>query len=444
MRLNTAPKNTAVTHEGAPAAKMNAMQALRRSVLACLLWEDSFYESGEEIGARIASLAVIVPPEELAALAIEAREKQNLWHVPLLLLSVLAHTGKGKSLVRQTIERVIQRSDELAEFLVIHAKMNGVTPDKLKSKLSAQMKRGLASAFRKFDSYQLSKYDRAGAVRLRDVLFLVHPKPVNDEQQALWNQLVKNELAVPDTWETELSAGKDKKETFERLIRERKLGYFALIRNLRNMVEAGVDETLVNDAIIARKGGVERVLPFRFVSAVSAAPTYAKALSVALLAAVKTLPPLPGKTIVMVDTSGSMQSPLSAKSKVQRVEAAASLAALINGDVRLFQFASGVEEVPFFPGLAGIETVRGRIGRVGHGTDIGLAVEVANRLPHDRLIVISDEQSMGRVPDPVAKRAYMINVAAYQNGVGYGRWVHLDGFSEAVLKWIAEYELAMS
>jgi hypothetical protein len=54
--------------------------------------------------------------------------------------------------------------------------------------------------------------------------------------------------------------------------------------------------------------------------------------------------------------------------------------------------------------------------------------------------VITDEQSHDAVPDPVAPLAYMINVASYRNGVGYGRWVHIDGFSEQVLRFIAEYE----
>ena len=61
-------------------------------------------------------------------------------------------------------------------------------------------------------------------------------------------------------------------------------------------------------------------------------------------------------------------------------------------------------------------------------------------LAHDRLIVVTDEQSHDRVPQPVAKRSYMINVGSYRNGVGYGPWTHIDGFSEAVIRFIAEVE----
>jgi len=116
------------------------------------------------------------------------------------------------------------------------------------------MKRGLARAFAKFDEYALAKYDRESAVRLRDVLFLSHPKAENEAQDALWKRLIADELKTPDTWQVALSGGADKRETFERLIREVQLGYLALLRNLRNMIEAGCDHDLVRAAIIARKG----------------------------------------------------------------------------------------------------------------------------------------------------------------------------------------------
>src|SRR6185436_11835319 len=93
----------------------------------------------------------------------------------------------------------------------------------------------------------LAKYDRAGQVKLRDVLFLSHAKPKDAAQAALWKQFVDGRLPVPDTWEVALSAtGQSqaaKREVWERLLRENKLGALALLRNLRNMKQAGVDET---------------------------------------------------------------------------------------------------------------------------------------------------------------------------------------------------------
>src|SRR5690606_26661355 len=138
-----------------------------------------------------------------------------------------------------------------------------------------------------------------------DVLFLCHAKPENDQQAETWKQLVEGTLPSPDTWEVGLSTGGDKKETFERLIKEEKLGYFALIRNLRNMSQAGVDRKMVLKAIRARKGGAEKVLPFRYVAAVRAAPEYSEALNDALIKTVEELPKLSGATVVLVDISGS-------------------------------------------------------------------------------------------------------------------------------------------
>jgi 60 kDa SS-A/Ro ribonucleoprotein len=192
------------TDEGAPAVRLTPEQALRRSVLACMLWEREFYEDGFTIAARIAELVPQVPAVRVAALAVEARSAMKLRHVPLLLVREMARHASHRSLVAQTLAAVIQRADELAEFLAIYwADSTGAGKN---IPLSAQVKKGLAAAFTRFDEYALAKYDRAAEVRLRDVLFLCHAKPVDAAQAALWKRLVAGELATPDTWEVALSA----------------------------------------------------------------------------------------------------------------------------------------------------------------------------------------------------------------------------------------------
>src|SRR5215471_14690235 len=234
------------THEGAPARNISPELQLRRSVLACLLWESQFYEDGVEIAGRIAELVPKVGAEKVAALAIEAREQMKLRHAPLLLVREMARHATHRRLVAETLERVIQRADELSEFVAIYWK-DGRVP------LSAQVKKGLAAAFPKFDEYQLAKYDRGGPIKLRDVLFLSHAKPHDAAQASVWKKLVWGRLATPDTWEVAFSAsGKEgadgdenqKREAWERLLREQKLGALALLRNLRNMRETGVEEAL--------------------------------------------------------------------------------------------------------------------------------------------------------------------------------------------------------
>ncbi len=428
MRFSIFNKRPDVTAEGAPAYILTAEQKLRRSVLSCLLWEDEFYEDGQTIADRILALAAEVAPQTVADLAVEARVSFKLRHVPLLLLCALIKAGGP--LVAPTIERVIQRADELTELVALYWR-NGKRP------LSKQMKLGLARAFVKFDAYALAKYDRSGPVRLRDVLFLSHARPKDEAQAALWKQLADQALPSPDTWEVALSGGADKAETFTRLLTERKLGYLALLRNLRNMDQAGVAEGLVTEAIIARRGA-ERVLPFRYVAAARAAPRFEPWLDQALSEAILESPILPGQTIVLVDVSGSMDAKLSARSDLTRLDAAATLAAILPGKVRIFTFSTEVKEVPPRRGMAGVDAI---VRSQPHGgTELGKAVKKINALPHDRLIVITDEQSHDKVPDPVAAKAYMINVASARNGVGYGAWTHIDGFSEAVLTYVRTFE----
>jgi 60 kDa SS-A/Ro ribonucleoprotein len=99
------------THEGGPAKVLTAEQRLRRSVLSCMLWESEFYEDGAEIAARIRELVPMVAAERVAELAVEARERMKLRHVPLLLVREMARVATHRGLVAETLGRVIQRAD---------------------------------------------------------------------------------------------------------------------------------------------------------------------------------------------------------------------------------------------------------------------------------------------------------------------------------------------
>jgi 60 kDa SS-A/Ro ribonucleoprotein len=433
-RLNTLNLNFGPhTHEGASARHISPELQLRRSVLACLLWESQFYEDGVEIAGRIAELVPKVAVEKVAALAIEAREQMKLRHAPLLLVREMARHKTHRHLVGDTLARVIQRADELSEFVAIYWK-DGRVP------LSGQVKKGLAAAFPKFDEYQLAKYDRGGPIKLRDVLFLSHAKPRDAAQAGVWKRLIWGRLTTPDTWEVALSSGAEKREAWERLLREQKLGALALLRNLRNMKDAGVDEDLVLAAL--REMSTARVLPFRFLAAARYAPQWEETLEQAMLKSVATQEKLPGKTIVLVDISGSMIAPLSRRSEMQRTDAAYGLAVLlreIGEKVGVFSFSDHLAEVPARRGFALRDAID---ASQQHGaTYMGKAVEELNKKEgYDRLIVITDEQAHDSVPAPKGK-GYVINVASYKNGVGYGKWTHIDGWSEAVIEYIRTLEL---
>ncbi len=432
-RLNMLNLNFgARTHEGAPARNISTELQLRRSVLACLLWESQFYEDGVEIAGRIAELVPKVAAEKVAGLAVEAREQMKLRHAPLLLVREMARHATHRGLVAETLARVIQRADELAEFVAIYWK-DGRVP------LSGQVKKGLAAAFPKFDAYALAKYDRGGAVKLRDVLFLAHAKPRDEAQAEVWKRLIGGELSAPDTWEVALSSGADKREAWERLLREQNLGALALLRNLRNMREAGVEEGLVVNALGAMS--TARVLPFRFLAAARYAPQWEEALEQAMLKCVAGQEKLAGKTVVLVDVSGSMTAPLSRRSEMLRTDAAYGLAVLlreIGEKVSVFSFSDSLIEVPARRGFALRDAID--TSQRHNSTQLGKAVDELNRKhSYDRLIVISDEQAHDTVSAPKGG-GYVINVASYKNGVGYGKWTHIDGWSESVVEYIRTLE----
>lgn len=433
MKLNI-PKAPVHTHEGARAKHINPELQLRRSVMACMLWEGEFYEDGQAIAARITDTIKQVRPEAVAAVAVEAREKMKLRHVPLLIVREMARLPEHRKLVAETLARIIQRPDELSEFLALYWK------DK-KQPLSAQVKRGLAEAFTKFESYSLAKYNRDGAIKLRDVLFLCHAKPKDEAQGDVWKQLIAGTLPVPDTWEVALSGGADKKATWERLISEKKLGALALLRNLRNMEQANVPVGTIRAAL--RDIKPERVLPFRFIAAARHAPRYEPELEIGMFKCLAEREKLTGKTVLLVDTSPSMDASVSSKSDLTRKDAAFGLAALLREiceDVEIVAFSSQVKTVPPRRGFALADAIKNAVE--SNGTLLGHAVNsVSGR--YDRLIVITDEQSQDAVRDPdQGKRAYLINVASAKNGVGYGAWTHIDGWSEAVVDYIQAHERA--
>ncbi|HET8922094.1 MAG TPA: TROVE domain-containing protein [Candidatus Acidoferrum sp.] len=424
------------THEGAVAQRVNAKLDLRRTVLTCLLWEDTFYEKGNDIAKRIAALAAENKPEVVAALAREARDKMQLRHAPLFLVRELARRKGAGTLTAETLEHVIQRADELGEFVALYWKEK-------KQPLSAGVKRGLAKAFPKFDAYQLAKYDRESVVKLRDVLFLCHAKPKDEAQAALWKKLVENTLESPDTWEVALSAGKDKRENFERLLREGKLGGLAVLRNLRLMLASGVDPKLIRERL---DKGVARALPFRFVTAARHAPKLEDALEAAMLKGIAGLEKLAGPTGLVVDVSGSMNYKLSQKGETTRMDAAAGLAILLREKAEDFAIATFSDKCVELPPRRGFALRDAIVGSQAHsGTYLKRALTQLHEKREwrelDRLIVITDEQSHDGILAAWTPRAYVVNVAPYKHGISYGNgWTHIDGWSERIVDYIAAVE----
>lgn len=420
-------------------------QELRRAVLNCLLWENEYYRSGQETADRIRNLAMQLPFETVAKLAIEARGPYKLRHVPLWLLVAVVDAGHKGAQVGDLIAQVIQRPDEMMEFVSLYWRAG-------KKPLTKQMKVGLAKAFSKFNEYSLAKFDKPGAISIRDVMFLCHVNPYNFERELLQKRVANKQMVTPDTWETALSAGEDKAATWVRLIGEQKLGPQAMLKNLRNMLQAGVGPDAIKQGLKNVK--TERVLPYEFITAARHAPQFEPQLEELMFKCLEKNT-IKGRTVLLIDGSASMNEQISKRpglpglsrrvattvaQGITRFDAACGLAMLLReecADVRVFKFGNYLPvEVAPRRGFA----LRDALGIANSGTRLGAAVDWCNRnAPCDRLIVLTDEESQDPVAGPKGK-GYMINVATYEHTVGYGPWVRVAGWSEAVVEFIKVVE----
>lgn len=446
MKQNLPAVNLERTHEGGMAMpKQPAELELRRCLVNCLLFENTFYESGEGIAERIVELIAkvqngnyAVPFDSLYELAVYARQKLGLRHAPLWLARCAARRARqgGDKSVADLIDGVIRRADELSEFLALYWRGK-------RQPLAAQVKKGLARAFTRFDAYQLAKYDRAAKVRLRDVLFLTHPKPKDAEQAATWKQLVENKLSPPDTWEVALSGGADKKAAWERLLSEGRLGPMALIRNLRNMEQAQVDSSLIRAALLFAKP--RGILPFQYVAAWRAAPAWSQELDKLMQRSFSTDKVLQGETLLVLDVSGSMTWALSGRSKLNRIDATSALAVLLAAScehMRCFTFSQQCVEIPSAASLMMIDGIHGSQEHLGTYL-AGALSAIKERVPNPgRIIVVTDEQSHDGIIPAWCEQSYLVNVAPYALGLDtFQGWTRISGFSERIVDWIAETEI---
>lgn len=358
---------TISNHEGAKAYAMTPELELYTAVVTASL-SDSFYEKQDERANRIAQLISKVPAEFVARLAIYTRTVMHLRSIPMLLLVELARVHNGDDLVARAVEKTVLRADEIMELLMCYQWRNPSSDTRKKlAKLSRQIQNGLQRAFNHFDEYQFAKYNRDNLeVKLRDALFLVHPKAKDEKQQALFDKIVNRELEIPYTWETELSAlgqqqfesEKLKQEAFrmkwEELINSGKLGYMALMRNLRNMLQADVSlpemQTVASRLADAEQVARSKQLPFRYLAAYRelerVSSTHVATLMNALETAVKhSAANIEGfnentRVLLASDVSGSMGTSISPRSTVRNYDIGILLAMLLRN--RCKQVVSGI------------------------------------------------------------------------------------------------------
>ena len=421
MLKNKAEKN----YQGGEAYRLTPELELYTAVVTSSL-SNKFYEEKEEQMLRISNLVSQVSPEFVAKLAVYTRTQMNLRSIPLLLIVLLSKIHNGDDLVARTIEKTVLRADEIAELLMCYQLLNPSEGEKKLAKLSRQIQNGLKSAFNRFDEYQFAKYDRSNAqVQLRDALFLVHPKAKDDKQQELFDKIAQKKLEIPYTWETELSAlGQQKFESqeektmalrakWEELIFSGKVGYMALLRNLRNMLNAQVSGSAMNHVadLLADEHQVKnsKQLPFRFLSAYreikgieSVNTQYVmSALETAIKHSTTNIEGFDEQTSVLLacDVSGSMNCSISSKSTLQYYDIGILLAMLFK--TRCKSVISGIFgnkwEVVNMPSdniLMATDQLKNLANKVGFSTNGYKVIDylIDNKKEIDKVMFFTDMQ----------------------------------------------------
>lgn len=421
--FNKQPK-VVTNHEGAKAFALTNELELYSGVVTASL-NDNFYEKADARLARIVALMAKCEPEFVAKLAIYARTDMYMRSIPMVLTVELAKLVKGSDLVSRTVSKVVNRADEITELLAYYQMANERKGTKKLNRLSKQIQKGLAYSFNKFDEYQFAKYDRATEVTLRDALFLVHPKAKDEAQQAIFNKIVAQNLETPYTWETELSAlGQEKfenptlktlafKAKWEELIDSGKIGYMATLRNLRNIVEANVSAKHIEKvcAYLSNPNAVAKAkqFPFRFLAAhreiKTLKSTYTtmilNALEDAVVASVVNMKGFDANTKVLVaaDVSGSMQRPISDKSKVLAFDIGLMLAMLLQSKCKrvvsgMFGDTWKIINVSNRGVLQNVDTFYRREGEVGYSTNGHLVIQdlINRKEVMDKVMIFTDCQ----------------------------------------------------
>ncbi|GAA4561774.1 TROVE domain-containing protein [Planotetraspora kaengkrachanensis] len=506
--VTTGRTPTTTTHEGAPGYVRDAKGELFLLAVSNMVGESTFYENAADRDARFRALVHQVAVEDLdwmSRFLPWLRGEANLRSAPVVaaLEAVRARLAAGlHGGNRELVASVLQRADEPGEALAYWTSRYGRAIPK-------PVKRGVADAVQRlYTERSLAKYDGdARGFRFGDVIDLVHPAPADDKhtQGDLFVHALdrrhKRDKPIPEslgmlrrraellslpvderrtvmaadpgrlrsagmTWEALAGwlQGPMDAAAWEAIIPS--MGYMALIRNLRNFDETGIDDDLAGQ-IAAKLSAPEEVarsrqLPFRFYSAYRNAPSlrWGHALDRALTLATRNVPSFTGRTLVLVDTSASMTSgAISARSTVTPVQAAALFGVTLaaRGDqVDLVGFADGTFRHEVRRGasvLREVERFCGRIGEVGHGTQIADSLRRSWK-GHDRAVILSDMQTMtGHYASGVTTAVpadiplYGFNLQGYRAAAmptGQANRHEFGGFSDASFRLIPLLEAGRS
>ena len=421
-KFNTTNTNRTVNKSGHEAYKMRDKEKLMTQVLTSFFNEAKFYgDNSAEMQETIKNV-IKTDAQFVSNLAVFARREFNMRSVAHILTAYLAHEVEGKPFTRKTVKAVCLRGDDATEIMAAYLSMFG-------KPIPNSLKKGIADVLQGFDAYTLAKYKGDNkAVKMRDLLCLCRPTPKTAAQSEMWKKLIENRLETPYTWETELSANGNNTKTWEALIDSGKVGYMAILRNLRNIINANpanIDKAL---DLIQNPEAVKRSkqLPFRYLAAYKELASIggSKILDVlenALEASCDNLPRLNGTTIIAVDVSGSMGYYISQKSSIRCYEIAMLLGMIANKiceNSYFYIFNSNIKRYIVSHRSAILETVTQ--SNWGGGTNMHLPFEeiIDKKINADRVIILSDNECN------YSNYTVMHDAERYRAEINKNTWVH--------------------
>ena len=425
---------------GHAAYSMKDKEKLITQVLTCFFNESKYYgDNSSEIEETI-DRVIQKDPEFVSKLAVYARRVFNMRSIAHVMTAHLAHAVEGKPYVRSTVRGVSVRGDDVTEIMSYYISKYG-------KPIPNSLKKGTADVMLGFDEYTLAKYSGNGKdLKMRDLLSICHPKPLSDNQADLFKRCLEGKLATPVTWETELSANGNNAETWDKLIMSGKVGYMAMLRNLRNILNANPEHIRMVYDLLSNPEAVRRSkqLPFRFLSAYNSVSNYGSqvldVLEDALDASIENLPKLPGKTVIAIDVSGSMTfGSISKNSSVTPCDIAILLGLIANricDDAIVMTFDHHLEYLPVSH-RNGILNAVANYHACGGGTDMTLPFHemIMRNIRADRIIILSDNECNWDWHSP--DRTVQAIADQYRRITGNDIWVHaidLEGYGTQQFK----------
>jgi len=480
-----------VTEEGGRGFLKEPKIELYSLVVTSLLSGDVFYEKADDRLRRLRGLIDQVHAQKdgdefLIGLAVYARNEMFMRTSPTMLAAELflkRVPGADKA-----AKHIFVRGDEHLEAMAYLKSIGEKRPK--------QLLKTIAQILNEFSAYKAAKYKCEGkGFTQRDALRLSHPIPKDERQSAIFKYITQGfdkltpeeRVLVPElirmqtgqsmTWEQQISGKGSTKENWEQIIP--KMGYMALLRNLRNFVEKGVDRKVLEKVAEKLSDKIEvrnsKQLPWRFLNAYNAlselgskpeVQILGRAVRKALDHSISNVPELEGETLILADTSVSMRKPVGGNAPrpgttpIMAYDLGIILGAILAGknSCDFYLFENNATHVKFGAGDDTITRIeKAKMQAINGGTAIGHSFRQAvtmSKRTFKRAVILTDEQGRDDLWTPVQEyrrknprfSCYAINLVGTKISampVAPGAY-QLAGYSDRLFNWMSEEEATSS